>query len=1478
MKNVLKVLGIIALVAVMGFSFAACNSGDDGDDEGGSPTDPGTVPGGNGKTLSSIAITTQPTKTQYYVGDTLDTTGMVVTATYSDNTTAVISSGTGGYTISGFNSTAAAASQTVTVTYQGKTATFTVTITARPKVATPTANPAGGTLVAAGATITLATTTDSAEIWYTTNGNAPAKNDADSTKFTAAFAITPPVTVKAIAVKTDWTNSDVLEAVYPATTITVADISIVAPTKNGIPATHTFSQKQERFDDGPITWSPVPVNNKFLGETVYTATITLTADPGYTFTGLTGNVKINGDNATIESNTGNTLTLKRTFTATEKKEGLTITLVTQPTKLNYNHGELINLAGLKVHMTYDDGTEADILAADFGTKGITTDPGHDIPLERFTYNNIPVKITYGNLSVVQTNNLTVNPINITGNNSVEISAISPQTYNQGTAITPTVTVGFKAPSGTTRAMTLTTDYTVGYTNNTNAGTATVTITGAGDYTGTKTATFTINKADPVQTWPVASNIIYGQKLSNSEFSGSQASGGGTFEWDAPDTVPNDVGTFQYDVKYVLPDSVKGNYNDAGKQKVSITVTAIQITEADIAITAPSTGATPAQTATNANQERFTIGTITWTPAVSTFAASADYTATVTLTAKKGYTFTGLNEDNIVPTIGTIVGNSIVNNGNTLSLTISFNTTGTIAVKSIAVTTQPTTTYTHGDALDLSDLEVLVTYNDNSTESVAFTGFETNSISVSPVNGRPLVRVTDNGHPVTITLGNATATTNNLTVNAKDISGDDIEVEVTGGITRTYTGDDIEPSLNVQFAVETSDRVLSPLTDYDVAYTDNLNAGQATITITGKGNYSGTKTEHFTITAIDVTDSSVSINVVLESSYTYDGNAVEPVVTVTFNAKTLTKDTHYTVQYSNNTDAGQATITIAGKHPNFTNSTTRNFNIGKATPAITTPPTASSIIVGQALRLSHLSNGVASVSGTFSWTDDTIEIDTIGTSNQEVTFTPNDTTNYNNVTGISVQVIATEVPITVADVSVTPPATGALPAETGVIGEESERFTPGTVVWSPTANTFAANTVYTVSVTLVADDGYTFTGISEAKVKINGVAPTSITNHGNTLILTYTFGATDARAVKSFAITSQPSTRTYTHGEALSLSGLVVTLTYNDNSTEAVTFTSSEAFLAKGLTAAPADGTQLEHLRDNNKPVTISHAGIADKTTGNLTVAQASASDFVVTMDSSAAEPYTGQPITWTISSVKFSTRTLTENTDYTTSYNGTNINAGTATLTITGINDYTGTKTETFTISKLNFNGPTVITIAAQPFVANADNLTFSVRHSGVLLEKGANKDYTVAYSAGVTNGDAAVGTTVTITITGHNNYDGTKTATFTVTKDIADSSITVEAIYTPAIPGDEEDPEDEGTPESYVVIVKDGGTTLTENTHYTLDARTPANGDNPATVTITGEGNYFGTRSVEFVEADQQRSGAPVSPVQSKMGMPPSFQKLLAK
>ena len=78
-------------------------------------------------TLDSIAVTKQPTKKVYYVGDTLDTAGMEVTATYSDNSSKKITGWTCSPTKLNTKGT-----QAITVSYtEGgvtKTTTFNVTV------------------------------------------------------------------------------------------------------------------------------------------------------------------------------------------------------------------------------------------------------------------------------------------------------------------------------------------------------------------------------------------------------------------------------------------------------------------------------------------------------------------------------------------------------------------------------------------------------------------------------------------------------------------------------------------------------------------------------------------------------------------------------------------------------------------------------------------------------------------------------------------------------------------------------------------------------------------------------------------------------------------------------------------------------------------------------------------------------------------------------------------------------------------------------------------------------------------------------------------------------------------------------------------------------------------------------------------------------------------------------------------------------
>lgn len=88
------------------------------------------------------------------------------------------------------------------------------------------------------------------------------------------------------------------------------------------------------------------------------------------------------------------------------------------------------------------------------------------------------------------------------------------------------------------------------------------------------------------------------------------------------------------------------------------------------------------------------------------------------------------------------------------------------LKTITVKTQPTKlSYTEGEKLNLSGLEVTLTDNQGLTKDVAFADFAANGIEAAPANETALT-LTDNEKKVKLTKGNLTAETEALTVKAK----------------------------------------------------------------------------------------------------------------------------------------------------------------------------------------------------------------------------------------------------------------------------------------------------------------------------------------------------------------------------------------------------------------------------------------------------------------------------------------------------------------------------------------------------------------------------------------------------------------------------------------------------------------------------------------------------------------------------------------
>lgn len=115
-------------------------------------------------------------------------------------------------------------------------------------------------------------------------------------------------------------------------------------------------------------------------------------------------------------------------------------------------------------------------------------------------------------------------------------------------------------------------------------------------------------------------------------------------------------------------------------------------------------------------------------------------------------------------------------------------------------------------------------------------------------------------------------------------------------------------------------------DYTVTYSNYTNAGTATATITGIGNFSGTAKKTYTIKQASLTQYGSAT--IPYSTCIYNGNYRKPVPTVKWGNKLLNEGKDYTVSYSNNKWAGTASVTIKGIG-NYRGTITKTFRIFSA---------------------------------------------------------------------------------------------------------------------------------------------------------------------------------------------------------------------------------------------------------------------------------------------------------------------------------------------------------------------------------------------------------------------------------------------------------------------------------------------------------------------------------------------------------------------
>lgn len=581
----------------------------------------------------------------------------------------------------------------------------------------------------------------------------------------------------------------------------------------------------------------------------------------------------------------------------------------------------------------------------------------------------------------------------------------------------------------------------------------------------------------------------------------------------------------------------------------------------------------------------------------------------------------------------------------------------------------------------------------------------------------------------------------------------------------YNGSAFTPDV----VVKSQDYTLQKGTDYTVSYEDNVNVGTAKAIVTGKGDYEGTKEVSFVIAAKDFADAKVTGI----TDKTYTGSKLKQDLVVKDGKTSLKEGRDYEVAYKNNVHAGTATVIVTGKG-NYAGTQKITFKITER--ALRKDMVGA--IADQTFSGKKITPNVVVTDGEKALTEGTDYTVTYkdnvnaGTGAAVVTGKGN----YKGTQEVSFR-IQTKGLDSITDVSV---------ADQVYSGDA---LTPD-VVLKHDGITLEKGTDYTVSY--------------ENNVNI-GTATVVVTGKGNyhgSKELTFKIGA---RSLNEATISG------------------VSDVIYNGNA-----FTPDVVVTDEGKTLE--QGVDYEVTYENNvnagtAKVIVTGMGVyVGRQEVSFTIQQKGMSSVLVSDVEDVV--YNGSAFTPDVV-VTDGEKVLENGVDYEVTYEN-NVNAGTATIVVTGKGNYTDSKKENFTIVAKGFEDVTVSDIADQVFTGSEILAVTEVKDGDLVLKAGT--DYVVTYENNVNTGTAIA------TITGIGNYSGETEVSFTIAaKEI--SEVTIADIKAQVYTGKEITPD---------VVLTYGDLTLQNGVDYEVVYE-----DNvalgTATVTITGIGNYVGTTTTTF-------------------------------
>lgn len=656
----------------------------------------------------------------------------------------------------------------------------------------------------------------------------------------------------------------------------------------------------------------------------------------------------------------------------------------------------------------------------------------------------------------------------------------------------------------------------------------------------------------------------------------------------------------------------------------------------------------------------------------------------------------------------------------------------------------------------------------------------------------------------------------ITRNRTDIN--DSSISVSASDLEYDGGKEVTPVITV-----TQNGKLLAEESYDVAVTNKTKGYEVgsviTVKLTGKDAFAGTREVTFEITAIDLTGAVAELE---KDTFEYTGDAIIPVVKMitTKSGKKITDLSELRVQYANNTAAGTATATITGKTNHYTGIISKSFEIRRKsitaadiickvadatyTGAQIQPETSDIKVTGNENNLQQWADyKIVSYGENINAGKDAGSIVIEGVNNYTGQKTVYFTINPQSIAGATVNV--------------------------------NRSYTYNGKAWEPQASDLTVS----VNGRQLSSGDYTITrydnntNAGTATVTVAGVDNYTGTMTGNFTIAAKNLqdSSIDVRCASKVSYEDgkecKPPVRVYDGSKELT--GNDYTVTYENNTAVTTEYSKAKA-IVKGMGNYTGQFTkEFEISKD-----------IINITGATVTVNKT----FVYNGSVQTPEK--------TDITVKLADGTVLDNTSYTIVAVKDNIGAGTATITVEGCGDYSGTASGTYEITPKN------ITECQVHYSSGVDYTGMECRPGvtvmdGEAVELTKDKDYTVSYSNNTNPG------TATITIKGQGNYTGTYTGSFTIVK--------------------KNDP----TPEkinlsSAVITVADQtytGKTLIPSITVVLNgavlpasAYTVAYSNNinvgTATVTVTGQGNYVGSASATFAI---KAAAKPVTPTVTKPG-----------